>query len=276
MSRRSSIGKGGITDATRANRHARSTDKHEYQNKSHTTDTNGETLVLEGDVLTNGRPKKDDQTTDGKYNAGVTEQSSPMRWWWFGQRDPVARFTLYVGFFTALLVVIGALQWLVFWNQLSESNATERAWLNPENFSFKFINRGNGSLIYITGDTENTGHTPATFVIFSSRPESNFIRRWGANIRIPQSDICDWEPQGAESNIYPGEKLSYERIAAPIDPAQWEKVQHGDLQYYIRDCVTYTTLDGDRKYRRFCFKVYSSPIDGALRVYHCQVFNRGN
>jgi hypothetical protein len=48
------------------------------------------------------------------------EERAPKPWHWFGQRDAVARFTLYLGFLTLALVVVGFLQWSIIRDQLNE------------------------------------------------------------------------------------------------------------------------------------------------------------
>jgi hypothetical protein len=64
----------------------------------------------------------------------------PTPLWWLGQRDPIARYTLYLGLLTLGLVIVGTLQWCSALGQLAEiketrieaGNATrldQRAWV---------------------------------------------------------------------------------------------------------------------------------------------------
>jgi hypothetical protein len=46
------------------------------------------------------------------------QERAPKPWYWLGQRDPVARFTLYVGLLTGGLIIVGVLQWAVIFGQL--------------------------------------------------------------------------------------------------------------------------------------------------------------
>jgi hypothetical protein len=57
------------------------------------------------------------------------EEKKPTKWWWFKQRDPIARFTLYVGIFTLLLVGVGGLQTWTLLSQLWETQIEQRPWI---------------------------------------------------------------------------------------------------------------------------------------------------
>jgi hypothetical protein len=200
-----------------------------------------------------------------------------------------ASATIWIAIFAVIAALVGISQAIIgnrqlsaMQGQLNETQIEQRAWLNPEAPSFRPLFDRNA--IYIFGNTVNTGHIPATEVIFS-KIIAGFLSVSLRFRQIPHDDICEWDPAGTESNIYPGEKLSYERVASGTDGIAigpkfilndyWNDVENGAAVFYFRDCVTYAT-EGKRHYRNFCFYTYRGPIDGALHVAHCPVFNKGD
>ena len=52
--------------------------------------------------------------------------------WWLGQRDPIARFTLYAVIIAALAMTVAALQGWILFNQLSAMKNENRPWVGFE------------------------------------------------------------------------------------------------------------------------------------------------
>jgi hypothetical protein len=100
------------------------------------------------------------------------QELSIMRWWWFKQREPVARFTLYLGLLTLGLVVVGTFQYCSIHGQLTEMTISrtdaeevarmdQRAWVGvqdaiPVAHSFTEASALNVILVF-----SNSGKTPA-------------------------------------------------------------------------------------------------------------------
>jgi hypothetical protein len=100
------------------------------------------------------------------------EAREPVKWWWLGQREPVARFTAYVGVFTALLAVVGSLQWCslrgqqaVMQGQLAEMQVEQRSWVSLQGaaVSGPISLDQNGARIPLQFIVKNTGKNPATY-----------------------------------------------------------------------------------------------------------------
>lgn len=95
-----------------------------------------------------------------------------MPWYWFRQREPVARFTLYLGFFTLALALAGFLQWRSLASQLAEMKVTridaakatrleQRAWVGVQDAisvpgSFTDTSAWRVNVVFF-----NSGKTPA-------------------------------------------------------------------------------------------------------------------
>jgi len=111
-----------------------------------------------------------------KYKAKQVERerrlkdNAPMPLSWFGQRDPIARFTFYVGVFTLLLVVVGALQTYTLINQLDEARIEQRPWVytDPPVIVGRLSMNDNGWwVIPLEFDFHNTGHLPARAAVLN-------------------------------------------------------------------------------------------------------------
>jgi hypothetical protein len=100
------------------------------------------------------------------------QELSITRWWWFKQREPVARFTLYLGFLTLGLVVVGTFQWCSIHSQLTQmtiatrdaeevARLDQRAWVGVQDaisvpHSFTETSALNVIMVF-----SNSGKTPA-------------------------------------------------------------------------------------------------------------------
>jgi hypothetical protein len=60
-------------------------------------------------------------------NEQTTNNHQPMKFWWLRQRDPIARFTLYVALFTFALVGVGVLQAVILSRTDDTSREAQRA-----------------------------------------------------------------------------------------------------------------------------------------------------
>jgi hypothetical protein len=101
------------------------------------------------------------------------QERLPKPWWWIGQRDPVARFTLYLGTFTLCLVAVGLLQWCSIRGQLAEMKSSgidthnlavvavldQRAWVGSANLSLEYPTVGD--VVHASVGWINSGKTPA-------------------------------------------------------------------------------------------------------------------
>jgi len=80
--------------------------------------------------------------------------------WWLGQRDPIARFTLYVAVASIFLAIIAVLQACILSNQLGELQVEQRAWIFVSKIEIEPTAAGLDK-VKVTVHFKNVGKTPA-------------------------------------------------------------------------------------------------------------------
>jgi hypothetical protein len=118
-----------------------------------------------------------DQYEANKAKAEQNKNNSrPMKLWWLRQRDPIARFTLYVALFTLALVGVGVLQSMILVQTDETQRSVQRAFVfvkqGPVEWTIaKTI--GDQSVRAIAIELENNGNTQTRFLnvsLYCPRP----------------------------------------------------------------------------------------------------------
>ena len=126
------------------------------------------------------------------------QERMPKPWWWFKQRDPVARFTLYVGIFTLCLVIVGILQWCSVRGQLGEMK-TASSLMQSQLDEMKSAGEQTASMVVATQNLASSANTANTIATNADRPWIGVIKlvpnpnppqigqEWKTTIRIINS-----------------------------------------------------------------------------------------
>jgi hypothetical protein len=213
---------------------------------------------------------------------------APKPWYWFGQREPVARFTLYGGLFTLCLVLVGALQFLaihgqqaVMQRQLDEMRDEQRAWVYTEVALSGLSFDDDGLHVTLSFTMHNTGRLPATSVIIDWRPRADIETASGYGA---QREVCDQRRAATTGHsvgrsLFPGEMGAQESITTTIDMDELKRSSgykfwlfgqashpHLDLSPmiapYVVGCIDYQT-PGDKQHHQTGF---SFMVMGAIDI----------
>jgi hypothetical protein len=184
------------------------------------------------------------------------------RWWWFKQREPVARFTLYLGFFTLGLVVVGILQWCSIHGQLAEMKGSgvdthnlalaakldQRPWVGFGLITLeppKVGDVAHASVTYF-----NTGRTPAKNVA----PLTRF--RFWPTIVSSEADLLKLSEEGGSPATILGAMYPGMPYTVPIDGRkkfnEADLTAIGDWYTYLWGEVSYVDVFGDSHTMEFC------------------------
>jgi hypothetical protein len=176
------------------------------------------------------------------------EERAPKPWHWLGQRDPVARFTLYVGLFTLSLVVVGLLQWSIIRDQLIDAQDAmrldQRAWLGVESLSGE---DKIGTVFSAIVHTRNTGKTPAINMHFGGTLDT---RNTAPDVA---SDCAVAMKNPARVLVAPQASHSI-----PVKADSWGKLDENWLQklgsslIYIHGCFLYDDISNGKHWLTFC------------------------
>ena len=208
------------------------------------------------------------QSAEEKYRAKRAERErlarelAPRPPLWFGQRDPIARFTLYVGIFTLCLVVVGILQWNSIRGQLAEMKSggvdthdlalaarlDQRAWVGYALLTVETPKAGDVAHASVT--FVNTGRTPAKSVAPLTRLK--FLPTTvSSEAQLLQLSNEGQSPATILGVMYPG--MPY---PAPIDGR--DRLNEADLAAsvdgytYLWGEVAYQDVFGEQHTMEFC------------------------
>ena len=131
--------------------------------------------------------------------------------WWLGQRDPIARFTLYAVIIAALAMTVAALQGWILFNQLSAMKNENRPWVGFEIHQLNAAKRGEPLTAIVT--IKNVGKSPAMNV--------------HAQFRV--GDLTFTDKDGVEecrgcsnSFLLPGANAAYPGITIPAEKTDYK------------------------------------------------------
>jgi hypothetical protein len=214
----------------------------------------------------------------------------PQRWWWFKQREPIARFTLYIGFLTGGLVLVGFLQWDIIRGQLHEMKKTrieagdaarldQRAWVGvqdaiPAAGSFTETSVWSVKMVF-----SNSGKTPARAPKIAVLSITSPVRISGPS--PDQIKMLDFQPTQA---IAPLGKYIF-AIGTPADwistmvaskeeteslISKYPLIKTGELILYYYGILRYVDNSGWSHDTQFCIYMAKPQTQ---EVSFCQDFN---
>lgn len=209
------------------------------------------------------------------------EERAPKPWYWFRQREPVARFTLYVGLFTLALVLVGILQWRSMRGQLAEMRSgsmdthhlalaaqlDQRAWLGASNYTYTITE---SEPIHSIAAVLNTGKTPAIGIL---------CRITGAT-KLKGSPLTDSDivypadlPVMKQGTIFPNQYFPMTAGGPKMDPEKqkiwFTNIQSGDwIQYFFGE-IRYGDVFGYAHWTHFCTQYVPETKSGTP----CTIYN---
>ena len=227
------------------------------------------------------------QSPQERYEARQAERErkeqerAPKPWYWFRQRDPIARFTLYLGIFTLALVAVGVLQWCSIRGQLIEMKSgsldthnlalsaqlDQRAWLGTSNSAYTITA---SEPIHDVVMALNTGKTPASGILCritgTTEPKGHALV--DADIVYPP-DL----PVMKQGTIFPNQYFPMTAGGQKMDPEKqkvWFKnIQSGDwIQYFFGD-IRYRDIFGYDHWTHFCTQYVPETRSGTP----CPIYN---
>jgi hypothetical protein len=202
--------------------------------------------------------------TKEQYKAQYTKANEAYKnWlkrpWWFQEKEPIARFTGYVGLFTFVLAVVAGLQTCVLSNQLNEIRDDRRAWLAP--ISINVVEIASGKPVRLSVSIANSGRTPATQLIhrFSGQtldvPKGAQVTAQWIKPQIPENSSCEnGKIIDGNTTIYPSATLGYletvDTLGDRLDVV--DALVKGDKTAYWQGCLSYRTAEHAAE-SRYCF-----------------------
>jgi hypothetical protein len=113
------------------------------------------------------------------------DECRPIPLWWLGQRDPIARFTLYVAAFTFALFGVGVLQYKILKQADDTSRLRDRAFASVDGLEVRPQKQGDNVLRWrIDPIITNNGVTPTGQMVMTNTevhfPDvfENFLQLW--------------------------------------------------------------------------------------------------
>jgi hypothetical protein len=226
----------------------------------------------------------------------VREKMEPARWWWLGQRDPIARFTLWLVISTTLLFTatgISAVVLLVTDHTLKKTMiASNRAWVVPTSMTLLAdIKTGQETNIaFVFG---NAGHEPAVKVgrhddsvvisgdfLLKSRPDNVNQNLSAAIQNTTFPDSCELaKNKRFQGVINPGigNNLGYVSLPAAT---MTDAVVNGLDFVVVKGCFVYETM-GEAHSTEYCYfyskKMASMSLESTrTTMKFCYAYNDAN
>lgn len=211
--------------------------------------------------------------SDEDESARKRQERLPKPWHWFNQPDPVARFTLWLAIFTLMLIVIAAMQSLILFNQLRETQYEQRPWVFAEIGPGGPIlrNQSGGLTIQVGFKFHNTGHLPALYVspdldVYLSGDDGERGGSYGSYVRERQKRRCDGQFQQPLAGdqvgvtVFPGQDVKV-GIGKGIDARSIDKAVNNEMGYlipWVVGCIRYRAPGGDFHQTGVAFQVLMS------------------
>lgn len=227
----------------------------------------------------NQPPYKGYQAKRADQECKRQERLRKTPWHWFGQSDAVARFTLYVGFFTLALVGVGFLQWCTLGHQLNEMHQAgidaentkrldERAWVGVEEMSS----------IPPVPQTDKPWDVSLTFRNSGKTPAINFLMQSSQHIQAEFPNInskCAEAIKKRDSVTMLPPNGRSEAILHITDgaPSNWEDQITAGNALYVWGCVVYDDVFTGRHWMTYCGNFKPVTKGGQITFQSCKIGN---
>lgn len=221
------------------------------RNQGHTPDATRETSIPQGGDLSPQGPYEKYKAKEAERERRRAEEHTPMQWWWFKQRDPIARSTLYVGFFTLALVIVSFLQFCTLQNQLKLTQVEQRPWIVVSHAEIVSV-KGDQKKVRMT--LHDVGHSPAYVWIYVKdiKPKEAWQLRSQEACLLAMSEKDSMNNKLTKYFVFPGRDFMYDTYPG-VEQAQ------------MAGCILYETDEGGPIHRT-PFAAFIKPKSGVMSI----------